>query len=537
MRRIRVPGAGAGFGSGAVHRLLRPASQEWLEAYRSEIESQMSDRASDPGVVAACDVLLTDSGRSVARVAVPWLHGLSDHPAATARRAELVAAAGFGKARLRKVARLARTAARAAFRREPDGYLDGVGDRDVLLVSHLVDGHPPAPDGDFYFGALAPALSAENLTSLTVLRNHVPGPEGTLAARARLDGPHARRLLPRVGGLAAEFAAWRTARDEAAVLASRARAASDPDARSAARVAASDATSEGTLANLRLHRQIRALCRTTRPRAVIVTFEGHAWERIAFHAARSVRPDVLCIAYQHTVLFPGAHGVRRPLGAPYDPDVVLTTGEVNRARLEADWPRVVVYGSHRRAAVPLEPAADASDRVLVVPEGLPSECAVLCDLTWALARRCPDVEFLARFHPVLPFERLARMVPRLRERPANVVLSAGSSLATDARRCRWTLYRGSSAVFQTVLAGARPLHFRRPGDPDIDPLAPMDGWREVVGSADDVHATISRDRAVDTAAWIERGAGARAFCDRIMEPADPGVVAALLRLEPTPGRG
>lgn len=56
---------------------------------------------------------------------------------------------------------------------------------------------------------------------------------------------------------------------------------------------------------------------------------------MAFHAARAINPEVQCIGYQHTVLFPRTHALKRPLGASFDPDAILTIGHVTGDILKA----------------------------------------------------------------------------------------------------------------------------------------------------------------------------------------------------------
>ncbi len=99
--------------------------------------------------------------------------------------------------------------------------------------------------------------------------------------------------------------------------------------------AAHRATDPLTLAHVRIQHQVGALCRWFRPRALLVTYEGHAWERQAFAAARGVDPDIRCVGYQHTILFPRQHAIRRSLGWPFDPDVILTAGDVTHELLAA----------------------------------------------------------------------------------------------------------------------------------------------------------------------------------------------------------
>jgi hypothetical protein len=484
---------------------------------------------------AACDALLRGPSRTNARVAIPWLHVISDHPAAVARRAAAENRGIWTRQKATEGVRLLRTAGRAIANRRR-GWAEGLSEpRDVLFLSHLVSASHAQSDSDFYFGTLAQDLAGAGLTSLTLLRNHVGGPEVSLARRVLRDGGVARRLLPRVGSPIEEARAASQVVLEAVALRAMSRRAESVEEARAAALAASQAMTEGTLSSLRLHAQVRAVCRQLRPRVVVVTYEGHAWERLVFDAVRSVDRGTLCVGYQHTVLFPGSHAVARRLGGYLDPDAILTIGDVTRDRLtaaiEPPAPRIVSYGSHRRADMSPKPTADANQRCLVIPEGLPSECVLLCDLAWACAKALPHVEFVLRFHPVLPFEVLVRREPRFRSRPPNVTIRTDTTLAADAAGCRWALYRGSSAVLQAALAGLRPLYFVGPDGTNIDPLDGIGPWRQVVASVQDVAAIVARDAEVGDEDWGASGLEGRAFCEGYILPTDPSVVVDLLRLE------
>jgi hypothetical protein len=405
------------------------------------------------------------------------------------------------------------------------------GQVDVLFVSHLVNAAHADEDSDFYFGDLPHALAALGLSSLVALRNHLPR-AGALTHRVRRDGVAARLLLPRARALGAELRALSEARREGGRLVAAARLMEDGEVAAIANAAAAHAATESTLATLRLHAQVTELCRRYRPRAVVVTYEGHAWERVVFQAARAVDDSVQCIGYQHTILFPGSHAVGRAIGPPYDPDVVLTVGDVTRdllrARRESPETRFVTYGTHRRSSGRRQRVNDRP-QCLVIPEGLESECVTLCDFAIECARRSPHVRFVLRMHPVFPFERLLERHSRFAELPANVVLSECADIADDFAMCRWALYRGSSAAVHALLAGVRPFYVHRPEDPSIDPLDALDTWRIWVADPEEVSARMERDGGMTAGEWEAASIGARSFADRYVMAADPEVVAALLR--------
>jgi len=100
------------------------------------------------------------------------------------------------------------------------------------------------------------------------------------------------------------------------------------------REAARHAVSSPTIANLRLHDQIRHLCTYVRPRVVLTLYEGHAWERCVWHAARQVDPTVLCAGTPKAVADEYRAAAER---AGFKPAVLdLETASLGRALLDPD---------------------------------------------------------------------------------------------------------------------------------------------------------------------------------------------------------
>jgi hypothetical protein len=276
--------------------------------------------------------------------------------------------------------------------------------------------------------------------------------------------------------------------------------------------------------------QIGALVAKLSPSTVITTHEGHAWERVAFAAARRARPGVRCIGYQHAALFKLQHAVRRNLHGDYNPDRILAAGKVGAAQLERA-PRlegmpIAVLGSSRVSTANKEDSraerAGKSATCVVLPEGLPTECHLLFEFSLECARACPEIRFVWRLHPIVSFEALLAQNPKLRARPPNVELST-RAFVDDLAGAGWALYRGSTAVIQAVVEHVRPIYMQIPGEMTVDPLFELDGFRERVATVADFRGVVAAVREPlhnDGAAEA-----ARAYCAAMYVPFD---VAALL---------
>jgi hypothetical protein len=492
-------------------------------------------------LTAACDELLSGSALTTERVAISWLHVLSEHPNNLEKYRYAFKAASVA-AILKRTLWHALGVAESMFRAlwQPEkGSIANLStfpkEVDVLFISHLVSLSTTADSPDFYYGNLPEELEKRGESSLVALINHVPIKEKLLHYRLNRCGLASRVVLSRWSTLRQELHRWHRTRGAAAALRLEAiKAGKTPFQRRVALEAARYSTTRATITSLRLHDAVRELCNRFRPRIVVVTWEGHAWERLAFHAARCIDPNVRCIGYQHTVLLPRTHALKKSLGQNYDPDAILTVGEVNRNIL-ASAPSlqstpVMVYGSHRRRELSdITRCIGSSGRCIVIPEGLESECIILLNFVLSAAVRIPDLEFIIRMHPVIPFARFARRHPRFRKLPENVRLSDHGDIQEDFSRCDWAIYRGSSAAILAVLAGVRPVYVERPEELPLDPLFALSSWRQKISSVEDFSILVATDRATSIDYKCRQREVAKIFCTEYFCISNPDIVAGMWR--------
>lgn len=486
----------------------------------------------------ACDALLRAPEAGPDRIALSWLHVLSEHPNNLGKYEGAFRRLGWGRAvrtNLRHSASLTWTMAQSLWSPAKDWITPSIAfpaQVDLLLISHLVSEEVRAGTPDFYYGSLPEELASCGVTSLLALHNHVSSKERQLRERLSRGGATSRILLPRWSTLTQECRIARRARRVASNLLKETAATKAPFQKAVAREAALYATAGPTIDTLRVQSAVQQLCVRFKPRVLMVTWEGHAWERLAFHAARCVDSTIRCVGYQHTVLFPRSHALRRSLGRVYDPDIVLTIGDVNRDVLRrSEGLRsipIVTYGSHRRHGAARPRTQDASTRCLVIPEGLETECLILLDFAIKAAAHLPSLQFILRMHPVLPFDWLVRRNPRLHMLPPNMRVSDHTDITADFARCDWALYRGSSAVVHAVLTGMRPVYVQRQEQLTIDPLFGMKGWRRRVNSVKAFCDLVAADQTTPYDERQREWEAARAFCDRYIVPPNPEVVRALL---------
>jgi hypothetical protein len=483
-------------------------------------------------IAAACDRLLRAPNTSLARLAIPALHFLNEHPNSLAQYASLLSEGskdGFSGAPRGVIRALRGLTHSLAGRRHivPQG-----GSFDVVIVSHLLKREQLQQSEDFYFGALQNQLRDQGLTSLLVLISHL-----AVAPNAQDSQPFPAQhmILPDTVSFVTEgniwrqcMGAWRVLREEAAG------ARNNSDSR-VAMLASRQALSSSTVINLRMHARVANICQAVNPKIVITTYEGTVAERLIWHAARTAQRRPLCVGYQHAVVLKRAHAIRRPVAAPgidCDPDVILTLGPIPQALLAASAElqsvRFIEYGSHRRAALPiLPPPQQRPRRCLVLPDASFDECATLFDFAYACAARSPDISYVLRPHPMVDIPSLLRRKPQLRKLPGNISLSVDKALDEEFVQARYCLYRGSSAAMHAVRAGIKPYYLARPGELRFDCLSDLGDWRETVTSPQDLLERMSVADEFTDFATARREAR---FCESYVSPVRPAALDELLEM-------
>lgn len=482
-------------------------------------------------IAAACDRLLRAPSTSLARLAIPALHFLNEHPSSLAQYAPLLGERSDGgfsvapKAVIRAARGLTRSLGARLFQAplHPSPF-------EVVIVSHLLKEEQLQRADDFYFGALQRHLQGRGVASLLVLISHLRR-DNQVAPPSEFP----RLILPGIVSPTTEVDIWRQCTGASRTLRREAYTSSNSIETELALLASTQALAASATNNLRMHASLAKLCQAVNPRIVITTYEGTVAERLIWHAARTAKRRPLCVGYQHAQVLQHAHAIRRPIAAPgidCDPDVILTLGEITHAALESSPGlrslRFIQYGSHRRATLPdLPPPEHRPRRCLVLPDADARECATLFDFALTCARHRPDIGFTLRPHPMVDTRALLHRQPQLQQLPENVSLSVSQPLEQEFAQARYCLYRSSSAAMHAVSAGLKPYYLMRVGELPCDCLFELPGWRETVASPEDLANRMSAtDPVIDCAAADH----ARSYCERYVARVRPGAINDLLAM-------
>jgi len=498
----------------------------------------------------ACDQTLLDPDSTEELVTIPWLHVIREHPVFLESYSEILNSAMSIKGIARKWLRFLRNRAwwllqlgRAARSNRQLWFGSKVlpAKIDVLFVSHLVNELHAGREEDFYFGEVPNDLVEQGHSVMITMINHSRKPAENLAEKWKAS------VVPRVIltaslGIYDEIAIRIRLKKESLRLRRIAKKKPPGLGRRVIVRASEESLSGGAHLNLRMAKQIGALVAKLQPKILVVTHEGHAWERLAFAAAHTAHSDVLCVGYQHAAVFRLQHAIRRSLGPKYNPDQILTAGEVSSTQLKSslglEGIPISVLGSNRSykgRTINFEQRAytDRSDHstgrvCLVLPEGIASECHLMFEFSVLCARANPETQFIWRLHPTLSFESLKAQNPKLTNHPGNIILSE-ATLEEDIARSHWALYRGTTAIVQAVVAGLRPIYLQSADPLTIDPLYELENWRISVKSVSEFHQAILPNLEISNVQLEPHFDEARKYCETFFTPFNVSKLVELIK--------
>ena len=324
---------------------------------------------------------------------------------------------------------------------------------DVVLISHLTNPDQLQEDTDFYFGNLAASLNQAGISTHTLLINHCRAG----VSHAKLMNRNKTTLLPAFRSPIDEFfgvlrmikAAITLPSDSASITNNRFR-----------RLAKAGQFGSRAIGDFRIGHMISHIITATKPRVIIHTFEGHGWERIVGSTAHALPDAAHVIGYQHAVLFPGNKSLYHDHGGGTVPDHIFTTGNTTRDILAKDLTffhgQISSLGSIKHTS-PSHTDFHPHGTCLFAPEGTLEEVRIMTRLAIDAARLYPAQRFVLRLHPVISQANFYRMTLAWSSVPSNFILSI-APLDNDLDAASWICYRGSTVVFQGIMAGLRPIY-------------------------------------------------------------------------------
>jgi len=448
-----------------------------------------------------CDRVLLETKITIERVSITWLHVLNEHPLSLAKYT------GIFTGMLPKfigIKSLLYILSRGAqlLKKSPRWYSSSgdIEQADVIFVSNLLNESQASERCDFYFGSVQEDLAKKGVSSLIVYHNHT-GLDAQYLSLKFQSNATPRLIFSSTLSWKEELNLVRRLSKEAKGLRMKVKENEDLFYNKILEASANQALSMTSIFALRFYCQMKNVIELARPKSIIVLYEGHAWERLAFAAARSIFPDIRCIGYQHAILFPRQHALKRKINSYMDPDAILTAGNIARDFLNEEESlhnvEISTVGTHRQAGLPIDlteklSSTNKQHSCLIIPDGNMCECLTIIKFSIDAALLLPNIKFIIRMHPLLTFRDVAKLDNRLNQLPENIEIST-FSIDDDFKRSRWAVYRGSGAAVHAVVSGLRPFYLALPNELDIDPLFNLTVWKHVIHEPSELVLHVNND--------------------------------------------
>ena len=219
--------------------------------------------------------------------------------------------------------------------------------------------------------------------------------------------------------------------------------------------------------NFRLSSQIIYLIRIYRPKYLIITFEGHAWERVLISKIRTKFKNIKIYAYQFSTITKNHHSLFRPLGKKFDPDCIFSTNKFTKKIFDKKYKcPVKVIGSNK-----LENYSSQNKKrikknsVLILPEAFPEETNMLLKFAIDISKIYKEFNFYIRLHPMYNPEDLKIKIKNHKNfQFSNVIIKE------DFNRCDIVLFRGSASVIEATAYGLKPIYYGKYDQCNINPI-------------------------------------------------------------------
>ncbi len=489
-----------------------------------------------------CDKVLKSSIAIKECIAINWLHIVRAHPEYLRKYVSEFEHSNYFVVKARNLSKYILIYLRWFNQLKKTIFSDGLpwkshseklGKSDLLFISHLMNESSIKQKDDFYFGEMPEIFRMNGYSVLTAMIDHTKYTKENIALNRNRAYPTVI-ILSKVMSFFNEIKLFLRLYTERTRLRKLAKLENKGLLKNVLNRASQEALSLETSINLRIMFQIDLLLKQVKPKVIMVTYEGYAWERLVFMAAHKIDPNIKCIGYHNSAIYFLQHSLQRSLSSMLDPDIIVTTSEAIKRKLEGNKKlnngiEVQVLGSTRlqktNKKIPRNAHVTQKKVCMVIPEGIISECEIMFKFSLLCANQFPHVNFIWRLHPVISFESLKKNNKYFKNLPDNIVISQ-QSMEYDIERSDWAMYRGSTSIIQALYQKVQPIYLQLKDEITIDALYEIEGWKSVISTVEDFGEIINIDPK-DVKTRTERQ-NAIDSCKKIITPIDYNVIKGIV---------
>ena len=214
------------------------------------------------------------------------------------------------------------------------------------------------------------------------------------------------------------------------------------------------------ISNLRLVYQLDRLLKFYKPKVVIFTYEGHAWERLLVFLCKNYQNKILTIAYQFSVIKKDQVGFFNKLKQKYNPDYIATTGDIPHdiIKKKINFSKLLKLGSSKfikkkrtyNKKIDLLVSLDSDQNILFK----------VLEFCINFASINSKHKIILRPHPILANNiNLLNTIDNMIKKNRNIKLSK-NSLINDLKKSRYLLYTESVISITGLNFDVIPLFYK-----------------------------------------------------------------------------
>ena len=444
-----------------------------------------------------CASILDDNIESENIIGIPFLHVIKEHPSLTTKYDNLfIESNSYNYINL--LLQFIKTFTRIVigiFRKTFEIKKLIKEPYDVIFISHLLNENQIRDPEDFYFYNLPSKLTSDNIKVLVILINNTnlkPQLISIKSGNISFD----KLILPKLTNLKIEFNIFKKMLNSARSLIKQTKNKGNLLKKKILFKSAIESLKESSFFSIRIQKQLDQIFEITSPKYLIITHEGHSWERMCFSAARKISRNIFCIGYQHSILSKYQFSISLDLTKLYNPDLVLTSGLISFEKLSTTIGlnniQLDILGSNRGKSYSQISLLKEDITILVVPEGIEEECLKLFNFALEYSKLNNNLNFIFRLHPIINFDNFIKKYKIFKTLPFNIKFSF-NSIETDLVNSQVVLYRGSNVIIDAVLFGLMPIFLTDDKNISLDPLYFLNNnnWKKTIKNTSDFSKAIS----------------------------------------------
>ena len=205
--------------------------------------------------------------------------------------------------------------------------------------------------------------------------------------------------------------------------------------------------------------QLSEIVSRTNLKNIIMTFEGHSWEKIFFSSSRISNPNIKCFGYQHTLIFKNDFYFKRPINKFYDPEVIFCSGiktSLVFSNIFKNKIKVINIGTPKNTnkLKTLKVNCKNKKAILFLPSGDESEANLMTRFAYEFAKSNPQKHIIIRYHPLIN----KKFRKNFKNSLTNLEISE-SDIINDCKSSKWAIYLSSTSIFEAIQNGCYPIKF------------------------------------------------------------------------------